>query len=104
MKTHITQLLADPKLLPQCEALRVNRYFNDKKNTDYRCVVRAKYKIHGQYLCAKHAAPLALELLLQMQAQDDGRTHQMCFGCVDGHCTNNCWSSKDQPGYDEEAI
>lgn len=50
---------------PQCEAVRMTRYANDTTKTDRQCKWSSKYKINGQYLCSKHAGPVALDILLK---------------------------------------
>jgi hypothetical protein len=93
---YITTLLPNPKCLPQCEALRTGSYANDKKGVKYRCEVSAKYRIGGRNLCGKHAQSIALQMLLELQESNKLGPQQLCFGCVDGQCTNNCWSSNGE--------
>lgn len=53
-----------PVTTPQCEAIRVTRYYNDEPGRDMRCQWSSRYKVNGQFLCSKHAGPVALEILL----------------------------------------
>ena len=52
---------------PQCSALRETPYSSDTLGkTDYRCRLRSKFKINGEYLCRSHAQKEALKLLLAL--------------------------------------
>lgn len=62
----VIKSLRKPKeILPICEGIRKSRYCNDSRDTDRRCKNRASYEINGEYLCAKHAGPKAIEILLK---------------------------------------
>ena len=50
---------------PQCEAVRVTGYANDTAKTDRQCKWASRYIINGQYLCSKHAGPVALDILVK---------------------------------------
>ena len=49
--------------LPQCEAIRSTRYYNDTPGS-HRCTMHARYIVDGKKLCARHAGEAALAHLL----------------------------------------
>lgn len=62
--------VAEPIVTPQCEALRKTPYASDKDGTEYQCKWSSRFIVHGRYLCSKHAAAAALDLLLKEQPND----------------------------------
>lgn len=54
----------EPPKLPQCDAIRKERYANDRPETDRRCRNAASFAIAGKNYCRKHAGAVALDLLL----------------------------------------
>lgn len=53
-----------PVNLPQCDAIRQERYANDRPETDRRCRNTASIAISGKNYCRKHAGVVALSILL----------------------------------------
>lgn len=53
-----------PLNLPQCDAIRKERYANDRPETDRRCRNTASIAIGGRNYCRKHAGAVALDFLL----------------------------------------
>jgi len=48
-----------PRNFPQCQAMRVSTYQEDK-----RCLTKAKYLLDNKYYCTRHAMVKALNILL----------------------------------------
>ena len=55
---------------PQCDAQRSEVYANDTPKTDRQCKFRSRYKIDGRHLCTRHAQELALQMLLEGNANE----------------------------------
>ena len=53
-----------PINLPQCEAIRLNVYANDKPDTSKQCIKTAKYRVGDNCFCSSHAGVAALSILM----------------------------------------
>lgn len=51
----VKRIVSERPVTPQCEAIRVTQYANDRHDTNRQCKHSSSFIVDGKHLCKRHA-------------------------------------------------